>query len=122
MANEITLDGSLVYEDAYGKKGSLQLFATLASVVTRRIVRLIQSIGTTEEAMILGDVSGLGWCMIVNRDATNFVEVRTGTSGTKFCKIPPLKFALFFFGSDVTAPFLIADTAAVEVDIFLCSI
>ncbi len=35
----------------------------------------VQSIGTTEESLVLGDVTSIGWVVIRNLDATNFVRI-----------------------------------------------
>lgn len=78
-----------------------------------------QSIGTSEEAIDLGEITTLGWVLAVNRDPTNFVSLKTATSGTVFAKLLPENgCALFHFGSGVTAPFAIADTAACIVEFF----
>lgn len=59
--------------------------------------------------------------MFINRDSTNFLTLKTGTGGTVMIKIPPGKFALFHFGSGVTAPYAIADTAACQLEYIICS-
>jgi hypothetical protein len=123
MADEITLGASLSYLDSEMDEAiEISLSALLASVSTKKFTRVKQNVGTSEEAMVLGEVTSLGWLLIVNRDATNFVEWRTATgAGNDAIKIPARRFALFHVGSDVTAPFLIANTAACQVEIFLIS-
>jgi hypothetical protein len=116
MANELTLSGSLAYADSEGSDLSLALSEILASVATKKFVHHKQNIPTSEEALDLGELTALGWGIFINRDETNFVEIRVGTGGNDFVKIPPGKFALFHFGSDVTAPFAIADTAACQLE------
>jgi len=72
-----------------------------------------QQIGTSEEAIDLGGLSTLGWAFFINVDPTNFIELRTGTGGTKFAKLQANGgFALLRLGSGITAPYAIADTAA----------
>lgn len=128
MANEITLSAFIQYLDQTGARGMLQVVDQLVDVTQQRFVRVKQNIGTTPEALILGDVSSLGWAMLVNRDPTNFVEILTGTGGVKFAKLFPrddarprdeANFALLHFGSGITAPFAQADTAACDVDVFI---
>jgi hypothetical protein len=72
-----------------------------------------QIIGVAEEALQLGELSGatLGYAVFVNLDSVNFVEIRVATGSTKFIKLKPGEVACFRFGSGVTAPFAIADTA-----------
>ncbi len=121
MANEITLSGSLAYSDSEGSSLSLALSALMATAATKKFVYAKQNIGITEEAIGLGEVTSLGWALFINRDATNFIELRVATAGTKFARIHPGKFALFFIGSGITAPFAIADTAPVQMEYLICS-
>jgi len=74
-----------------------------------------QSVGTSQEALNLGDVAAGGWCFIINRDATNYVKVRPATGATDLIRIKAGEFALFRLDAGAAAPFVIADTAAVEI-------
>lgn len=122
MANELTLNATAQYSDAEDSDADLQVLDLAVSVATKRITRLKQAVGfAAEEALILGDVSSLGWVMLVNRDATNFVNVKTGTGGTVFAKLKAGEFMLLRFGSGVTAPFVQADTAACQLDVLIMS-
>lgn len=121
MSDEVELNASLRYDDSEGTETFLELVEGLFDVTTKKVTRLKQNVGTTEEALLLGDVSSLGWVLVINRDATNYVNVKTGTSGTIFAKIPPGAPLLLHFGSGVTAPYVIADTAACDLDILLIS-
>jgi hypothetical protein len=120
MANEIELGVSFSYakNDA---EFELVLSGLLATVTGNACIRHVQSIGTTEEALDLGGLAApLGWSAFRNLDPTNYLEVRSGTgAGNDIIKIPPLKFAVFHWGSDVTAPFAIANTAACLLDYFI---
>jgi len=80
-------------------------------------IRRSFSAPTSATAIPLGDVATPGWCLIVNRDAINFVEVFTASAGVVALKILAGEFALFRFG--VAAPALKANTAAVVVDYLL---
>jgi len=73
----------------------------------------------SEIALELGTLDSLGYAIIKNLDPTNFFTILTGTSGTVFAKVLPLGFALFHFGSGVTAPFALADTADCEAEILI---
>lgn len=121
MANEITLSGNLSYSDANGAKQELGVESLLQSVTTKITHRGQQSIATTETSIELGSVSSAGYVILINRDATNYVEVKTAASGTIFAKLPPGGFCLLYLGSGVTAPVAIANTAACIVDALVCS-
>lgn len=120
MANELTLTGSLSYSDSESADLTLDL-SKIASVTTKIFVWNKQNIGITEEAINLGEVSSLGWAIFVNRDATNFIELRTGTGATKFAKLKAGEFCVFRFGSGITAPYAIADTAACQMEYIIIS-
>ena len=49
-----------------------------------------QTIGTAAEALVMGDVTTSGFSWFRNTDATNFVEIGTGT-GTSFAVFIKLK-------------------------------
>lgn len=121
MANEITASASLRLEDSTGMDELLALAETQFTVSSKKYSKQRQNVGTSEAAMILGGVSALGFCIIVNRDLTNFVEIRVGTGGTKIIKVPAKAGALFYFGSGVTAPYIIADTSACDVEYLIAS-
>lgn len=121
MANEIEVNASLSVEDSEGTSQSLSIADLLVSLTTKRYVKYKMNVGTSEEALPLGDVSSLGFVIVINRDTTNFVELRVGTGGTKFAKMLAGEPALFRFGSGITAPYIIADTSACQVEVFLLS-
>jgi hypothetical protein len=78
---------------------------------------------SSEMAIPLGSVTALGWAIFVNRDPTNYVDIRVGTGTSKFARLPaggnfP---AVFYFGPDVTAPYIIANVASCYVDYFIAS-
>lgn len=119
MANEITLAATLSYEDSEDSSELLTLTDILASVASKKYIKHKQNIGITEEAITLGEVTAPGWALFINRDETNFIELRVATSGAKFAKLLPGEFALLRLGSGATAPFAIADTAACQMEFFL---
>lgn len=121
MANEITLNASLAYEDAEGSDVTLSVAELLASVGTLKFVHAKQNIGIAEEAIGLGEVTSLGWAIFINRDSTNFIELRVGTGSTKFAKIAAGKFCLLFLGSGITAPYAISDNAACQMEYLIIS-
>lgn len=122
MANELTLNATAQYSDSEHTDADLQIVDLLVAVATKRITRLKQAVGfAAEEALVLGDVSAPGWVMLINRDATNFVNVKTATSGTIFAKLLPGEFCLLRLGSGAQAPYVQADTGACQLDVLIIS-
>lgn len=120
MANEITLNASLAYSDSEGTEAALTpIVNLLATVASKRTISYKVNVGITEEALPLGDVTTPGWAMFINRDETNFVELRVATGGAKFAKLKPGEFALLRLGSGAQAPYAIADTAACQLECLL---
>lgn len=121
MADEILASVTLRYRDSQGRQDSLQQLDAKATLTTPRYTKYSKSVGTVEEAINLGEVTSPGFCAIRNYDATNFVEVLTGTGGTRIGRVPPLTTVLFHFPTAATAPYVIADTAACECDVLLAN-
>lgn len=117
MANELTITGSIL-DNIISVATGLSSVNVSTSAFPPRFTHIKQTIGTSEEALQLGELSGatLGYAVFINRDATNFVELRVSTGSTKFVKVKPGEVSMFRFGSGVTAPFAIADTAAVSLE------
>jgi hypothetical protein len=113
MANELTISTSMTFSKG-GATQSMSKNGLQVTVSGTKYVKGSQSIATTETAIKLGDLASLGFCMIRNTDATNFVSIRAGTGTGNFLKILPGETqGPFRFGSGATAPYAIADTAAV---------
>ena len=118
MANEITISGSL----SGTKPGAVENFSVSGLTVTMTgtdYVKLTQTVGTSEEALVMLDAGTPGFCVIKNLDATNYVEVRQGTGVADLIRINAGEFALFRFAADATAPYVIANTAACIVEYLL---
>lgn len=112
MANELTLSGSITFNDT---DETAAVSALNASMTGTRFIHSRQSVGfSADEVVELGELTGatLGWAYFKNLDSTNFVQIKTASSGTAIVKLKPGEFALFRFGSGVTAPYAIANTAA----------
>ncbi len=122
MANELTITAVLDYVDSEAASLGLLVRDLLVTIATKKYVLMKQNIAVTEEALKLGEITSLGWALFINRDVTNFVELRVATAGTKFCKMLAGEPALFRFGSGITAPFAIADTAAIQLEYLLASL
>lgn len=122
MAAEITASASLqvdngIFDEALSKVG------IHFDWTTHKYTKTIQAIGTSEEAIDLGEVTSLGWIMAVNLDNTNYVELRLGTGASlDMIKLPAKGgLAIFHAGSDMSAPFAIANTASCNVAFLICS-
>jgi len=109
MANEITVTFQTLLNN-----GNLSDNHSSGSIAidqaTAKLVRNVQSIGTSEEALVLGDIVTPGCCVFVNLDDTNFVEI--GVSGSMFLKLKPGEQSLCRLTT--VAPYAVADTANVE--------
>lgn len=93
-------------------------FTTSPSILKAAVLE--HNVGITEEAMKLGELTALGWCLIVNFDPTNYVSILASTGGLNIIRVPPASGELFHFGTSVTAPYLIANTAPVNVAYLIC--
>lgn len=116
MANELTLTAALKFatgtKQAQFSKSGLQFNVTGGDYIFAT-----QSVGTSEEALGKGDITTPGYILIFNRDATNFVSIRGASGGANCIKLKPGDFALFRFSG--ANPFVIADTAACEIEYLL---
>lgn len=121
MANELTLGGSVQFEDSEGSDESLSISGLIASVSSLKFIHHKQSIGTSEEAIVLGEATAPGWAIFINRDSTNFIELRVSTGGAKFAKLKAGEFAVLRLGSGAQVPYAIADTAACQLEYFICN-
>lgn len=116
MANEITISVSI----AVSKNGLSEDLAFTGNLVTltgSNWMKNIQSVGTSEEAILLGDVGTPGFMIVKNLDATNFVSIRSGTGAANTVKIKAGEVALFRHSG--SAPFAIADTGACRIQYLL---
>lgn len=110
MAQELTISLQLTYTKSPIAARSV-VFSGTGDSATAAIMDNVQTIGTSEEALLLGDVVP-GYCYFENLDSTNFVSIRNATGAASTVKIMPGKCA--FFQISGSAPFAIADTAAVK--------
>jgi hypothetical protein len=120
MADELTVSALF----AYAKGGvSLELnIKDLSIDVTGTVLEhQVQNIGTTEEALDIGATGAGGYCIMVNRDTTNFVSIRQATGAADLIRLKAGEVAMFRLDDDATAPFAIADTAACDLEFMLLS-
>jgi hypothetical protein len=119
MANEITLTLQTLLNNG-GISDSHASGSFAVDQASAKMLRNVQEIGTTREALQLGDVTTPGYCVFINLDDTNFVEIGVegfidgvGTVGfIGFLKLKPGEQCLVRLTT--TAPYAKADTAAVE--------
>lgn len=118
MANEGKVQVSLKFE-----KNSVSISVDSGTITFNvagtNAIHNIQTIGTSEEALTLGDAGAGGYLLLINRDSANFVEIRQGTGASDFCRLLAGEAACFRLSPDATAPFAIADTAACDLEVFL---
>lgn len=113
MANEISLSGSMTFQKG-NVSASMGKAGVRADVAGLRYAEYVQEIGTSAEALELGDVGTPGYVMIENLDATNFVSLRPTSSAADMIRIRAGEFA-GPFQLAAAAPFAIANTAAVRI-------
>lgn len=76
----------------------------------------IASIGTTHEAIAMGDVATAGWARFENLDATNYLEIGIVVAATFYpvVKLKATEFCIFPLGTN--APYAKSNTAACLLD------
>lgn len=121
MASAVTATASLAVTGiAAISSGSLSKQITL--VGDSDVIQDTQDIGTSSEAITLGDITGNPeFILIKNLDATNFVSVgfnNPAVAGTETIKIKAGGFALLPTPSGTL--YAIADTATVKVQKWAC--
>lgn len=121
MADELTLAHSLSFSKGSVSAVTFAVSGKKITVTGTRYYRAVQIVGTTEEALGLGEVVPTnGYAMFHNLDSANLVEVYTATGGIAFCKLlagewsGPLR-----LGSGIVAPFAKATTAPVSLEYML---
>lgn len=116
MANEITVTASLQFAKGNITALTRSYNGVSVTVTGTAYVQNVQTVGTSEEALLIGDVTP-GYVLMKNLDSTNFVSVRHATGGSNCVKLKPGEVSLFRFAS--AAPFVIADTAPVQLEYYL---
>ena len=119
MSQEITTNASLEYSDSEGTTmAPLQATNERASVATKKILRTKQSVGTSEEAVVLGECTSPGKFMLKNLDPTNYIEVKTGTGGVVCGKmLAGESYGPVRLGSGMQSPYVIANTASCQMEV-----
>lgn len=113
MANEITLGLSLAYQKGTANI-SIACSGTQLSVTGSKFIHNVQAIGTSVEAISIGDIGTAGYMVAINRDATNFITIRAGSSGADVIKLKAGEWAMFRLAT--STPYAIADTGACNLE------
>jgi len=112
MANEITVTTSVGVVNGSVSETLSDAASTFDQTGTR-IIKAVQAVGfAAAEALDMGDLTDPGWCYMKNLDAANFVSVYAATGETEFIRL--LAGEHMAFRMVATAPFVQADTAAVD--------
>lgn len=121
MANELTITVSATYKKGNVAEFSRTLTAKKVTVSANLGVYHIQNIGTSEEALDLGALtSPFGWAWFHNLDDTNYVEIRSATGASNdIIRLNAGEACLLRLGSDISAPYAIANTAAVDLEYWI---
>src|SRR5689334_4136765 len=116
MANEIT--ASLLLKAAKGTAPQ-NISPTLstsfqADMTGSKYVQNRQAVGTSAEAMLKGDIGTIGYVLLHNMDATNYVSISSDSGGADpIGKLNPGKSWLVYVGA--ANLYLLANTAACDV-------
>lgn len=116
MADELTLSGlRIAFTKTNCPSVAFNASSITVDVAGTQVYDNVQSVGTAEEAILMGDVAAGGYMYVQNMDPTNFVSLRQATGAANFIKLLAGEWAIFRLSADATAPFAIADTAACNV-------
>lgn len=118
MANEITVTASLGYSNSAVNVSSqsLSISGSTFTIAGSRYAEGLFTVPTTAGGTAIPIPAGtLGWCIVKNNDATNYVELLSAVSGTVFAKIAPGEIALFRFSTNIAAPAALANTSSVKI-------
>lgn len=121
MANEATISAQLMYADGEGTSDSMTVDAIAADVAIKVFSRTKQSVLTSETALKLGSISTAGWIMVVNRDVSNYVDIKTSASGIIFARLLAGELILLRLGTGAQAPVAVANTATCQVEVLVLS-
>lgn len=119
MANEITATASLAFAKGSIDQVSRSEAGFTVTVSGSKYAQHTQNIGTSEEQLDFADITTPGWCFLKNLDTTNYVEIRPATGVADLIRLPAGKACVFPFAADCTAPFAIANSSAIELEILL---
>lgn len=107
MANELTITAKIEYSNG-GIVDSIDVTELAASVSANAILHRTQTIGSSEEALGLGDLATPGFLVGVNRSAVGQLHIRAGTGATDLVELGPGEPCLMRLSTAATAPYAIS--------------
>lgn len=116
MADELTISLSMDFTKS-GVNVSISKAGLTIDVSGSKYTRLVQNVGTSEEALDIGDIGTAGYCFIRNLDPTNYVSLRPGSGTANFIKLKAGEAALFRLA--LNGPYAIANSSACNVEIVI---
>jgi hypothetical protein len=121
MSNELTYSAAFTFQKGNLKELTETFIGFVQNIAGTVSIHNNISVGATEEAIQLGEVTAAkAFIVIHNQDDTNYVEFRDATGASNdVVYIPARGVVMFFMGTDVTAPYLIANTAACLVEYWI---
>ncbi len=119
MADELTVTASVKFTKGNVDMTMVQTAFT-PDVAGTLYVRGVQNVGTSEEALDMGNVTSPGWAYFRNLDASNFVEIRPATGETDLVRLLAGESCCFRFIA--TAPFVLADTGNVDLEYLIVEV
>ena len=121
MANEIAFSGSLRVLPSIGRTREALVSGFRADMAGSRVVDDTQLIGTSAEAIQMGEITSPGWCYIKNLDVTNYVTIRNGSTGADVIKLLAGESAYFRWPS-TAVPYAIANTASCYIEYIIAEL
>jgi hypothetical protein len=119
MADEITLSFNLLFAKGNVRENP-KMTSLKIDVSGTQLIHHIQTIGTSEEALTVGDISTGGWFVGINRDDTNTISIRPGTGTNSLIDMKPGEPCVFrSSASGELAIWALADTAACELEYWM---
>jgi hypothetical protein len=122
VANELTVSVSARYSNG-GVQMSTDDFGVAGiqvDVSGTEIARYVQSVGTSEEALLMPtDIGTPGFAILKNLDPTNYISVQSAQGATACVELKPGEPALFRFARTATDPYVTANTAACRLAVIL---
>lgn len=115
MANEIGVSASLLVLKGNHQDG-LDASGLSFNFTGTRALHNVQNVGTSAEALVLGEIAAGGWCLMRNLDVSNYVQVRGASGQTPLARLGPGEVALFRLDATATAPTVQANTAACDLE------
>lgn len=123
MANEVTINVTVEYEDAAGVSRTFEAADKQSSPSTTKSSQMEQTINTSETVLNLGDCSATpGWFIAKNLDATNYVDIKCAASGTILGRMyPGMPCGPIYLGTGAQVPVAIAHTGACKIELLVVS-